>query len=203
MAGMVTCPSCQRPLQVPEEYVGSLVKCPVCGANFTAAQPRESAVISEGPRQGDEYREDYLGHRDDEAVRGAVAAPAICLIITGCLGLLCSSWWLMGVVNGEVKAAFQQQQAHPDARVREFQKRMAEAAEGGGFVAVLAVFMAVNLSIILGAVAILRRRFYALAVTSSILAMVNVFGCCCVLGLPFGIWSLMVLTRPDVKAAFQ
>jgi hypothetical protein len=26
---------------------------------------------------------------------------------------------------------------------------------------------------------------------------------CCIIGLPFGIWSLVVLNQPDVKSSFQ
>jgi hypothetical protein len=29
------CPSCQNPLSVPEQYAGQLMKCPLCGNNFT------------------------------------------------------------------------------------------------------------------------------------------------------------------------
>ena len=29
------CPSCQKMLQVPEQYAGQLMKCPLCGGTFT------------------------------------------------------------------------------------------------------------------------------------------------------------------------
>jgi len=45
-------------------------------------------------------------------------------------------------------------------------------------------------------------RNYQLAVTASILAMLPCSGCC-IIGLPVGIWSLIVLSDPVVKSAFR
>ena len=59
-----------------------------------------------------------------------------------------------------------------------------------------------NLAIITGAVAIFASVLWN-AVLASILAMFNVDSCCCLLGMPVGIWSLIVLMRPDVKAMFH
>ena len=42
---------------------------------------------------------------------------------------------------------------------------------------------------------------YGLALAACILAIVPIH-CCCILGVPFGIWGLVVLVREDVKAAF-
>jgi hypothetical protein len=43
---------------------------------------------------------------------------------------------------------------------------------------------------------------YGLAMTASILAMLPC-SLCCVLGLPIGIWALVVLMKPEVKSAFH
>jgi hypothetical protein len=56
--------------------------------------------------------------------------------------------------------------------------------------------------VISGAVCMLRLKLYALAMTGSIVAMVPCFSGCCLLGLPLGIWALLVLNRPEVKNAF-
>jgi hypothetical protein len=42
---------------------------------------------------------------------------------------------------------------------------------------------------------------WGMAMAASILAMIPC-SCACIIGLPIGIWSLMVLLRPEVKAAF-
>jgi hypothetical protein len=57
------------------------------------------------------------------------------------------------------------------------------------------------LLIILGGVRMMSLRSYGLAVTAAILALLPcqpLF----LLGLIFGIWALIVLSRPSVKAAF-
>jgi hypothetical protein len=43
MPEIITCPSCQRKLQVPEEYFGKLVQCPECKQTFTAAPSAPAA----------------------------------------------------------------------------------------------------------------------------------------------------------------
>jgi len=35
------------------------------------------------------------------------------------------------------------------------------------------------------------------------LAILNLDCVCCLLGIPFGIWSLIALNNPDAKSAFQ
>ncbi len=37
MPEIITCPACQRRLNLPESVMGQLVKCPSCGHTFTAA----------------------------------------------------------------------------------------------------------------------------------------------------------------------
>lgn len=43
MPELTTCPSCSKQLRVPDELIGKGVKCPTCGATFTA-QPTGSAA---------------------------------------------------------------------------------------------------------------------------------------------------------------
>jgi hypothetical protein len=45
MAEIITCPNCQRQLQVPEQYLGQTVQCPECRQQFVAA----SASVSSQP----------------------------------------------------------------------------------------------------------------------------------------------------------
>jgi predicted Zn finger-like uncharacterized protein len=77
MPEIVQCPECQRKLKVPENLLGKKVKCPTCGATFTAAgeaapepapapaparRPREEEAYEEEPapppREPDDYQED-------------------------------------------------------------------------------------------------------------------------------------------------
>jgi hypothetical protein len=69
-------------------------------------------------------------------------------------------------------------------------------------VAIAAVFLLVSVVVLMAGIMMVMGRSHWLAVTGSILAMLNLSVCCCLLGLPFGIWSLVVLFNEDVKNAF-
>jgi len=45
-------------------------------------------------------------------------------------------------------------------------------------------------------------KSHGMVMAATILAMIPCISPCCILGLPFGIWSLVVLLKPEVKAAF-
>jgi hypothetical protein len=65
------------------------------------------------------------------------------------------------------------------------------------------VLLLISAGVVVGAMQMLRLRKYGLAVTGSILALVNIGNLCCLFTLPFGIWSLMVLRLPEVRNAFE
>jgi len=44
---------------------------------------------------------------------------------------------------------------------------------------------------------------FEICIAASILAMIPCVSPCCIVGLPIGIWSLIVLLKPEVKAAFH
>ena len=47
-----------------------------------------------------------------------------------------------------------------------------------------------------------KLQSYGLSMTAAILAMLPC-SCCCIIGLPVGIWALVVLMKPEVKAAYR
>ncbi len=56
--------------------------------------------------------------------------------------------------------------------------------------------------VIYGAIQMKNLRNYRAAMTAAIISMIPMLGPCCILGIPFGIWALIVLMQPDVKAHF-
>ena len=75
------------------------------------------------------------------------------------------------------------------------------------FLPLLLLFAAIGLVatilstlMIVAALKMKRLRAYGLAITASILAIISPV---CLIGLPIGIWALIVLTRPEVRGAFQ
>lgn len=212
MSDLIHCPTCQRPLSVPDELIGRPVKCPDCGEVFLTVQgnpgpggagPDKSVPMSVWAETvGD--RTNALPEAYPQSNDSVVTAPGIALLVVGLLGFIAALFVLLMLVQvdeKELKAAMQRPAAG-DADQEAFDQGF-EIAMGPFGRVVHGIFTLVNLAIITGAVAILLRRFYVLAVLASILAMVNVDSCCCLLGMPVGLWSLIVLMRPDVKAMFH
>lgn len=56
--------------------------------------------------------------------------------------------------------------------------------------------------IVFGALQMKDLKNHSVALFASIAAMVPCVSPCCVVGLPVGIWALIVLNKPEVKAAF-
>src|ERR1035437_5623001 len=57
--------------------------------------------------------------------------------------------------------------------------------------------------ILFGGIKMQKLESYGLAMTVSIIAMIPCFSPCCLIGLPIGIWALVVLSQPEVKSAFH
>ena len=74
---------------------------------------------------------------------------------------------------------------------------------GKGFIVVAFIMLVLGVLIILGGVKMKQLRSYGLAMTATILAMIPCTSPCCVLGLPIGIWALVVLNNAEVKSAFR
>jgi hypothetical protein len=62
---------------------------------------------------------------------------------------------------------------------------------------------ALSVLILLGGLKMQKLESHGLAVTASVLALLPCTSPCCILGLPIGIWALVVLLRPEVKNAFR
>jgi hypothetical protein len=60
-----------------------------------------------------------------------------------------------------------------------------------------------NIVVLLGAIEILRLRNYRSALTAAILACIPICSPCVLIGIPFGIWAIVVLRQPGTIAAFQ
>jgi hypothetical protein len=57
--------------------------------------------------------------------------------------------------------------------------------------------------IIYGAVRMRNARSYTISKTAAVLALLPVTSLCCLLGIPFGIWSISTLNRPEIKSIFR
>ena len=63
--------------------------------------------------------------------------------------------------------------------------------------------LAMAILVFVGATKMKNLENYSLAMAAAIVAMIPCISPCCLLGLPFGIWALVVLNDSSVKAAFR
>lgn len=124
-----------------------------------------------------------------------VNAPAIALMITGIIGgvlaVLSLALNILGVGMGSMIA----RESGQDALGMMF--------SGGMGIAVSLVNIALAAFIIWAATKMKNLQAWPACVGASIIAMIPCVSPCCVLGLPIGIWCLVILFDQKVKAAFS
>lgn len=144
-----------------------------------------------------------------EQARKAVQGPGIVFIVLGALTLigslynLAKSFASRDANMAEMEKAISQ--LPPEAaQFGEMLRSMMEFSTGplGLFFGALGIAAAVIL--LMGGVRMRQLRSYGLAMTAAILSVVGcLYGCCCVATIPVGIWAIVVLMKPEVKAAFR
>jgi hypothetical protein len=107
------------------------------------------------------------------------------------------------VTKEEGEAQLKAKQPARSAQDVEAQRVVVNILYGPGPAVFHLFFIGINLVIILASVMMLIGKMRWLAVMGSVLAILNLDCVCCLLGIPFGIWSLIALNNPDAKAAFQ
>lgn len=123
-----------------------------------------------------------------------IQGPAIGLIVTAVVGGLWAVFSLLANILGLGMAGL-------DRMTREYD--WAEYAFGGAFGIIGALIGLVVAAFLLWAALQMKElKNWTVAVVASILAMIPCVSPCCIIGLPIGIWALVVLMKPEVKTAF-
>jgi len=209
MAIAVTCQACGRQYNVKDEAAGKKFKCKDCGEAVSVPE------AGGGGGAADDYGDAYNPYAEDDfggsaappaptrrpkKKRGqgaSVAAdrlklPAIFLLIIAVLSSInhvaALVMHFMGIEMFPMAPA--QNQAEEIGR-------MLGGVIGGTFGIVM------DGLVIFGAINMLRVSSFGLAITGAIVSVVPCASPCCVLGIPFGIWALVVLNDASVKAAFR
>ncbi|NIN93339.1 hypothetical protein GTO36_10265 [bacterium] len=123
-----------------------------------------------------------------------VSGPSVGLLITGILGGVIS---FIGLIAGVFETGIESIKAH-----RYFEE-YSDLAEGAAGIALCFVGLLVAGFIIYASLKMKELTQWGLCVAASIIAMIPCISPCCIVGLPIGIWCLVVLTKPEVKAAFH
>jgi hypothetical protein len=123
-----------------------------------------------------------------------VNGPAIGLIITAIIGFLAQALGL--VLN---LAGIGMQGAQMD------QMPGTWAVLFSGTVSIISSIVAIlfGVVILIGALKMKKLESHGFAMAASILAMIPCISPCCLIGLPIGIWAIVVLLKPEVKNAFH
>jgi hypothetical protein len=202
---------------------------PAAAENLAAVPAPDEPAPAEPPRPvrprppEQHYPEDDdAGEYDDlgsEARRGAraralaaVRPPAICMLVASVLGLLGIAWFMVSTLAVDRQDFDRQMErrmaGNQNGRPLSPQERaqitdILDVVLGQPAMVFHAVFLLVNLVVLLGSIMMLAGRARWLGILASILALINLDCACCLLGIPFGIWSLVALSRPEVKATFR
>jgi hypothetical protein len=122
-----------------------------------------------------------------------VNGPAIGLIVVAVIGALVQVASLIMNLAGASMFASNRMPNNPWANM--FSGTIGVASSALGII--------VSAVILLGALKMKKLENYGLAMAATIIAMIPCFSPCCLLGLPIGIWALVVLLKPEVKSAFH
>lgn len=137
---------------------------------------------------------------DAEAVAlGKVKGPAIAMLVNGALIALFSLFGTLQHLLGK-KPEMPPMPPEVPPWVPEFIQTM----QGPVGLAANIFSVLVGAFIILGSIKMMKLQSRGLAVATAVVSMIPCLtGCCCILGLPFGIWAMVVLNKPEVKSSFR
>jgi hypothetical protein len=126
-----------------------------------------------------------------------VQAPAMGLIITGALGVVGALLSLVMNVLGTGASAL----PGMGDMGGEAGARYVQMMSGGLGIVFALLALGIYGFVIWGALQMRQARNWNMSVGAAIGAMLPC-SCCCIIGLPVGIWALIVLMKPEVKAGF-
>ena len=216
------CPHCQHVLVTDDEKAGRAAKCPGCGsrieipAAFEESPSNQVGGDSEAPRTdtrpcpvcGAEIKraavkcrycqagvevldtpvggqQHGVGPVDSQVAVDLVKAPAMSLMVMTGINMLLQ---LVVVVINMVQVGGWDNPGGP--------------AEWLILVASVGLSLVTSCFIIYGCRKMMKLERYGVSIAVCVMSMVPCFSSCVCIGLPLGIWGVVVLMKPEVKSAF-
>ena len=128
-------------------------------------------------------------------VRRKLQLPATGLIIVGALNAMSGVLLILGRIASLVNGP---------------QREITNEARRLGYLTAIIFIPLVSLIsilaapvIIYGGIQMLKARRYSIALLAATLALVPLSSICCIPGIPIGIWALIVLRDPEVRACLE
>ena len=229
MAIEFRCTQCGKLLRTGDDTAGRQAQCPACGALSTIPGPEQGAApipplaplgsepsVAPGSAPGSPFGAGgatgpggpyqsagaYVYEVPSEQGRllaaARVSGPATALMVTAILSMLLDLGGIAFLLTPAARmghgAAFHQNELAPNFPLV---VGPGVQATGSAFSFLIAVV------ILIGAIRMKTLQNHGFAMTVAIIAMIPCVSPCCLLGLPFGIWAIVVLNDPSVRAAFR
>lgn len=135
------------------------------------------------------------GPQGNNKPSGLVMAPAITMIVIASLAIILN---LIGCVAALV---IEPQPIDPSAP--EFFQEMQRNQTGPVAAAIQGLLALASVFSLIAAIQMLRFKSWGIALAGTIVLMLNCGNGCCLLGMPVGIWAIIVLSQPNVKKWFN
>lgn len=130
-----------------------------------------------------------------ESAKQQVLPPAIFILVLSALNILAG---LLSLALGAAEGALAGLAENPDAA------EQLESILGFAFsLPVQLLGIAIAITCLIGAIRMLSLKSHNFAMVTAILMLIPCGTCCCFLNIGAGVWALIVLGKPEVKAAFQ
>lgn len=145
------------------------------------------------------------GFADPQVAAAKVKAPGILFVVFGVLGLLLTiaGPFLKPFYVDMMMNFFRSMNIPLDANAQAQMEAARNAGLGAGDIFGLVLGFTVNVLILIGGLKMMKLQAWGLALTAAILVMLPCGSFCCCLGLPLGIWAVILLNKPEVKGAFR
>lgn len=136
----------------------------------------------------------------DAHAQNLVSGPATGLLIVGILCAIASLW---GVVSNLLGIGMGAMGGGPRGNIPPQLEQYARLMSGGLGLALNFIAVALAGFYIFASTKMRRLESYGMVMTATILSMLPCTSSCCCVGLPVGIWILIVLSKPEVKGSFH
>lgn len=201
MAFTLRCAQCGARYSVKDEHRGMSLRCKACGDKLETDEPENVSAWEEDNDDGRHVSGLRPARRPSgrplatpEDVRGRLMVPAVIQMILAAISFVLVAAGFFAIVQGGLGPP----PGHPQANDPGFREGFI-----AGQLAVPTFGLLSAAFVIVGCLCMITVKMRGLAVAAAIVAVIPCLSPLLVLGIPFGIWSLVVLNNPDVREAFE